>query len=104
MRKITPILSRIKKILDARTDKEMTKKWGISYSTLDTWKNRDKIPEKRLVDFSLKYGVSFDWLLTGEGEMYPQNKSLVVKSNHINGLANSNIAVGENITIKTAHQ
>ncbi|WOE69125.1 helix-turn-helix domain-containing protein [Hydrogenimonas thermophila] len=68
MRKIDPILTRIKSVLNAKNDREMCEKWGISYSTLDTWKNRDKIPEKRLLDFSLKYGVSLDWLLTGKGE------------------------------------
>ncbi len=76
MKKITPILQRIKNLLHAKTDKEMAEKWGISYSTLDTWKNRDKIPEKRLLDFSLKYGVSFDWLLTGKGEPFPTSTNI----------------------------
>ncbi len=70
MKEITPILNRIKQVLNAKTDKEMTEKWGISYSTLDTWKNRDTIPQKRLLDFSLKYGVSLDWLITGNGDIY----------------------------------
>ena len=60
----------MKEILNVKTDKELTKKWGISYSTLDTWKNRDNIPEKRILDFSFKYQVSSHWLLTGEGDIY----------------------------------
>jgi len=75
MKKITPILNRLKQVLNVKTDKELTEKLGISYSTLDTWKNRDKIPEKRLLEFSLKYQVPMDWLLTGEGEMYKGNES-----------------------------
>ena len=76
MKTITPILNRLKQVLNARTDKELTEKLGISYSTLDTWKNRDKIPEKRLLEFSLKLQVPVDWLLTGEGEMYKgENKT-----------------------------
>ena len=86
MKKITPILNRIKQILGAKTDKEMAEKWGISYSTLDTWKNRDKIPEKRLLDFTLKYGVSLDWLLTGEGEMYKQTENRVQVFDEENGI------------------
>jgi transcriptional regulator with XRE-family HTH domain len=75
MKKITPIINRLKHILNAKTDRELTEKLGISYSTLDTWKNRDKIPEKRLLEFSLRYQVPFDWLLTGEGEMYKKENN-----------------------------
>ena len=89
MKKITPILNRIKQILGAKTDKEMAEKWGISYSTLDTWKNRDKIPEKRLLDFTLKYGVSLDWLLTGEGEMYKTNERLQKAKELLNNIENN---------------
>ena len=76
MKKITPILNRLKQITNSKTDKELTQKLGISYSTLDTWKNRDKIPEKRLLEFSLKYQVPMEWLLTGEGEMYKGNQTI----------------------------
>ena len=65
MKNITFILSRLKKILNVKTNKELTEKLGIPYSTLDTWKNRDKIPEKRLLEFANKYNVSVDWLLKG---------------------------------------
>ena len=97
MKKITPILNRLKQITNSKTDKELTQKLGISYSTLDTWKNRDKIPEKRLLEFSLKYQVPMEWLLTGEGEMYKTpsvQNSIIAQGNNHNIIGN---VVGSNI-------
>ena len=82
MKKITPILNRMKQVLNVKTDKELTKKLEMSYSTLDTWKNRDRIPEKRLLEFSLKYQVPMNWLLTGEGEMYKENVKTTIKNKY----------------------
>jgi len=81
MKKITPILNRLRKFLNVRTDKELTKILNISYSTLDTWKNRDKIPEKRLTEIAHKYNLSLDWLLTGKDNWgMPLNTSNVIEN------------------------
>lgn len=57
-RKIDGVLDNIKKLLGAATDVEMCEKMGWKYSTLDTWKNRDSIPKKRIYEAAERIGVS----------------------------------------------
>lgn len=62
MRNIDFLLNKLRYVTDTKTDKELCKTLNISYSTMDTWKNNDKIPEKRLYDISQKVNISFDEL------------------------------------------
>jgi hypothetical protein len=97
------LIKRMLNIINGRSYTDLAHFLGVSRNTVDVWIRRGKIPEKNLFKFCQLTGANLDWLLTGEGEMYPQNKSLVIKGNHINGMNNSNIAVGERISISSTH-
>lgn len=73
---IEKILHRIRGILDVRTDKEMCEILDIKYGTLDTWKNRDKIPDKRLAEIARKLDANYKWLKTGVLMPSSENKLL----------------------------
>lgn len=59
LKKIDKLLSKIRNITNTKNDRELCKFLNINYSTLDTWKNKDRIPEKRLFEISEK--ISFDY-------------------------------------------
>ncbi|TWO18736.1 LexA family transcriptional regulator [Campylobacter hyointestinalis] len=62
MRKIDPILNKLRELTDSDTDKEMCKILNINYATLDTWKTLDSIPSKRLIEFAERFDISLDTL------------------------------------------
>ncbi|RXK05369.1 helix-turn-helix domain-containing protein [Halarcobacter bivalviorum] len=63
MKKVELLLIKLKKITNSKTDKELCEKLEINYSTLDTWKNKDRIPEKRLIEFAHKLSINLDELI-----------------------------------------
>lgn len=69
-------LTRAKKVIDALRnhygDKvgEFAKRLGVAASTVSTWANRDSLDEDLI--FRKCEGVNFDFLTTGEGEMFTQ--------------------------------
>jgi len=94
MRKIDPILERIRLTVGAKTDKEMCEKVELlNYATLDTWKTRDKIPSTKLRIISHSYGLNPAWLEFGEGEMYVQKSGV---SQSANGHGNVQISGSKN--------
>lgn len=62
------ILERLKAITNSQSDSELARTLGISAQTLSTWKVRNSIPYKMLLELALNRGLSLDWLLLGEGE------------------------------------
>ena len=66
MKESSEILAKIRFFAGVKTDKELSEKFDINYGTLDSWKNRNKIPAKRLLEFSKKLGVSMDILVSGD--------------------------------------
>lgn len=89
MRKIDPILNRLRYHYGIKKDIELCKKIGINYGAFDSWKSRDKIPLKRLEEISEKENLSLDWIIKGEGigslqaydKSTDESKSLHVKEN-----------------------
>lgn len=73
MREIDSILSVLRKLTKAKTDKEMCEILGVTYGALDNWKARDNIPKGRLYEFSEKLGVSMDTLLNGSVKVTGDN-------------------------------
>lgn len=57
LKEIDFILDRLRAITKASTDKELCEILDINYSTLDTWKNNNKIPDKRLLRISQKLSI-----------------------------------------------
>ncbi|MFY9073145.1 helix-turn-helix domain-containing protein [Aliarcobacter butzleri] len=60
MKNIDFILNKLRHLTNSKTDKELCEVLDINYSTLDTWKNNDNIPRKRLLEFSQKLNTSFE--------------------------------------------
>ncbi len=100
MRKIDPILNRIKQVLRVNTDREMTEKWGIKYSTLDTWKSRDKIPSKRLKEFAQNESISLDWVLYGDKNSHIEENS-IKNGEKMRVIGDGNTTLNGNININT---
>jgi len=69
MNNVSSILIRMKQVLSVKNDKELSKSLDIKYGTIDGWKTRDSIPQKRLKEFADSYNISLNWLLSGAGEM-----------------------------------
>ena len=67
---VKEILKRMKIVYNAKSFKELAQKLGVSESTIDSWRNRNSIPEKYILNTLHTQGINKDWLLTGEGEMY----------------------------------
>lgn len=59
MKNIDFVLNKLRYLTNSKTDKELCKLLNINYSTLDTWKNNDNIPKKRLLEFSQKLNIPF---------------------------------------------
>lgn len=59
MKNIDFILNKLRYLTNSKTDKELCEVLNINYSTLDTWKNNDNIPKKRLLEFSQKLNIPF---------------------------------------------
>lgn len=81
MKRIESILERIRKHFGVFTDKELCEKWGIPYGTLDTWKNRDNIPTKRLDLLSKNEGISLEYILTGKEPEVNEHKNIIKNGN-----------------------
>lgn len=78
------IISRIRKVLSDKGDTvyALSKKTGISQSTLSSALNRNSGPSTSIIRSILGVypDVSPDWLMNGEGEMYKSDK--IPPTNH----------------------
>ena len=78
MRKRTNIGLRIEAVAEDKlyTFTKMAKEMDVSYRTLQNiLSSQSNVGSKFIIKFCTKFGVSYRWLLTGEGDMY---------SNHCN--------------------
>lgn len=76
MDKIKPILERLRDHVGVKTDKELCEKVKIiNYSTLDTWKNRDRIPPDKLRLIAKEVNIDPLLLEFGQGEMLESEQS-----------------------------
>ena len=71
---MTTIDNIIRRLIDAsgaKSQAEMLRILGFSGATASTWKKRGEIPEGSLKRASIACNVNLEWLLSGEGEMRP---------------------------------
>lgn len=61
------VLSRMKLITGTTTDAELSYALKISPQTLSSWKGRNSTPYSLCIDLAVRYEVSLDWLLLGNG-------------------------------------
>jgi hypothetical protein len=65
------ILDRMKDLLEAKTDIELSEKLGMSLRTVGTWRSREAVPDKVIRGWSIKYGKPVEWF-TGEESKKPE--------------------------------
>lgn len=68
MSEVDQILTKARFFAGAKTDIELSKILGVPYKTLDGWKTRGHIPEKRIAQIALALGIRQDALVSGNKE------------------------------------
>lgn len=63
------IIKRMCEVAKIANNKDLSDFLEVSYNTLNTWIKRDSIPMDKISEFVQKRQLSYDWLLTGKGEM-----------------------------------
>lgn len=59
------VIERIKTLLDARNDDDVSRYFGVSKSTVGNWRQRNSIPWDYCAKLALEKGKSLDWLIYG---------------------------------------
>lgn len=62
------IINRMKDVIGARTDVDLSNEIGGAKSQPAVWKKRGSVPLNACVSFALERDVSLDWLVLGRGE------------------------------------
>lgn len=76
--------SRIQEVRGEESRASFAKKVKISPVTLERYeKDKYPIPEKFISFFAALFGLSVDWLLTGEGEKYVQNDKIIKQNEYM---------------------
>lgn len=68
MSEVDQILARVRFFAGAKTDIELSEILGVPYKTLDGWKTRGAIPEKRIAQIALALGIRRDALVSDNKE------------------------------------
>ena len=67
---VEQILGRLLLVLSAKNESELAKLLETTSSNISTWKKRGGIPLAICEQIARQRGLSMDWLLYGEGQMY----------------------------------
>lgn len=67
---VTSVLERLAQTLGTRTGNQLAEALGVSPQTISSWKSRESVPYAQCVAVAGEWGVSLDWLLTGQGPMH----------------------------------
>lgn len=65
----TGTVERMKSAAGLRSDTDLAKALDITPQAISNFKNKGEVPSDLVIQFAVKYKVSVDWLLTGEGEI-----------------------------------
>ncbi|EOK5395662.1 helix-turn-helix domain-containing protein [Pseudomonas aeruginosa] len=63
------VLGRMMGFFGVTTDSALARALPVNRQTLAGWRKRDSVPYGECIKFCEMYGISLDWLLTGEGPM-----------------------------------
>ncbi|MCK5236871.1 MAG: helix-turn-helix domain-containing protein [Deltaproteobacteria bacterium] len=64
------VIERMKDIARLKNDSAVAKALTVTPQALSNYKKRGKLPSHLLIRFARAYGLSVDWLLTGEGQSH----------------------------------
>lgn len=78
---VTDYMHRLKRVINARTIKEVVDWLGVDYSHYKNWKHREQIPYGLMVTRLLELGHSVDWLFAPGVKLY-YPKPLLHPGNH----------------------
>jgi len=70
MRTAGDVIDRLRQVLGVDTDADLGRAIGVKKNTISTWRTRGSKPFALCELVAAERGVSLDWLLAGEGEMY----------------------------------
>jgi len=73
MQNVIEILERIAQIKNIKTDKKLSELFGVSPSTVATWKIRKNIPYDKIFALCKDEGLSLDYVINGKGSIYPSD-------------------------------
>ena len=63
------VITRLKLVLQVKSDAELCRITGVNRQTLSNWKSRDSVPYSLCVQMAEAENISLDWLITGSGPM-----------------------------------
>lgn len=69
------IIERMRWAGKLKNDSAVARVLGVTPQALSNYKKRGEMPTDLVLRFSNIYGLSVDWLITGEGEMYKPGKT-----------------------------
>lgn len=101
MEQVEDVLFRLRWLYEVKTDKELAKALKISYKTLDGWKFRKSLPEKRIKDLVGPDKVNFEWLFSGNGRWCDNSTDMSNNTNSVivNGSNNGSIVNGHQVKV-----
>jgi ribosomal protein S16 len=100
MESIKEVLGRLCLFYGVSNNRKLSEKIDINYNTISTWVKRGSIPYDKLHNIVQRESISFDWLLTGKGQMHPEepaNSSSVAINNSVGNVVNSTVSGGIHI-------
>ena len=64
------VIERMKRAANLKNDSRVARTLGVTPQAISNYKKRGAIPADLILRFADLYGLSVDWLVTGEGEPY----------------------------------
>ncbi len=64
------VIERMKRSANLKNDSRVAQALGVTPQALSNYKKRGRLPSDLILRFAELFGVSVDWLLTGEGRMF----------------------------------
>ncbi len=64
------VIERMKQAANLKNDSRVAHALGVTPQALSNYKKRGRLPSDLILRFAELFGVSVDWLLTGEGRMF----------------------------------
>ncbi|WP_199098977.1 helix-turn-helix domain-containing protein [Dyella sp. ASV21] len=67
------IIQRMREVFGAKNDTALAAELNVTTSTPSNWRQRNSAPIAVCATIAATHGVSLDWLVFGEGAMYPKH-------------------------------
>jgi len=97
LNRVEEVLNRLYLSIKINKDVEFCDRYGIKANTLSTWKKRNSLPYEHIEKISQSENISIDWLLTGKGSMYIEEKKSSNNQNVVIGNGNNTGTIAINI-------